>query len=43
MIKDHFYLVFLQKVKENEIIQLQQGGVSVLEYETFSFYPSLYS
>ena len=32
LIKDHFYLVPLQKAKENELMQLQQGGMSVLEY-----------
>ena len=32
MIKDHFYPLFLQKARENEFMQLQQGGMSVLEY-----------
>jgi len=32
LIKDHFYPMSLQKDKENGFIQLQQGGISVLEY-----------
>ena len=32
LIKDHFYPVSLQKAKENEFMQPQQGGMSVLEY-----------
>jgi len=32
MIKDHFYPISLQKAKEGEFMQLQQGNMSVLEY-----------
>jgi len=32
LIKDHFYLVSLQKAKKNGFMQLQQGEMSVLEY-----------
>ena len=32
LIKDHLYPIFLQKAKENEFIQLQQGSMSALEY-----------
>ena len=32
MIKDHFYPISLQKAKEGEFMQLQQGSMSVLEY-----------
>jgi len=32
MIKDHFYPISLQKAKEDEFIQLQQGSMSILEY-----------
>ena len=32
LIKDHFYPMSLQKVKENEFMQLQQGKMSMLEY-----------
>ena len=32
MIKDHFYPISLQKAKEGEFMQLQQGSISVLEY-----------
>ena len=32
LIKDHFYPVSLQKVKENEFMKLQQGDMSMLEY-----------
>ena len=32
MIKDHFYPTSLQKAKENEFMQLQQGSMSVLEF-----------
>ena len=31
-IQNHFYPVSLQKAKENEFMQLQQGGISLLEY-----------
>ena len=31
MIKDHFYPISLQKAKEGEFIQLQQGNMSILE------------
>ena len=32
LIKDHFYPTSLQKAKENEFMQLQQGSMSGLEY-----------
>ena len=32
LLKSRFYLVSLQKAKENEFMQLQQGKMSVLEY-----------
>jgi len=32
LIKDHFCPVSLRKAKENEFIQLHQGGMGVLEY-----------
>ena len=32
LIKSQFYPVSLQKMKENEFMQLQQEGISVLEY-----------
>ena len=32
MIKDHFYPISFQMAKEGEFMQLQQGGMSVLEY-----------
>jgi len=32
MTKDHFYPISLQKAKEGELMQLQQGNMSVLEY-----------
>jgi len=32
MIKDHFYPISLQKAKEGEFMQLQQGNMSVVEY-----------
>jgi len=32
MIKDNFYPISLQKAKENEFMQLQQGDLRVLEY-----------
>jgi len=32
MIKDHFYPISLQKAKEGEFMQVQQGSMSVLEY-----------
>ena len=34
MIKDHFYPTSLQKAKEGEFMQLQQGNMSVLEYDS---------
>jgi len=32
MIKDHFYPISLQKAKEGEFMQLQQGSMSLVEY-----------
>ena len=32
MIKDHFYPIALQKAKEGEFMQLQQGNMSALMY-----------
>jgi len=32
LIKDHFYLMSLQKAKENELMKLKHEGMSVLEY-----------
>ena len=32
MIKDHFYTVALQKAKEAEFMQPQQGNMCVLKY-----------
>ena len=32
LIKDHFYPPYIQKAKDNEFLQLQQGSMSVLEY-----------
>ena len=32
MIKGHFYPISLQKAKKGELMQLQQGNMSVLEY-----------
>jgi len=34
MIKDHFYLISLQKAKESEFMQLQQSNMSILEYDS---------
>ena len=48
LIKDHFYLVSLQKVKENEFMQLQQRehertGACLKVYGALSFRPGLCS
>ena len=32
IVKDHFYPISLQKAKEGEFMQLQQGSMSVLKY-----------
>jgi len=32
IVKDHFYPISLQKAKESEFMQLQQGNMSILEY-----------